>query len=427
MKHTQSFLSFINKCPTPYHVVAQIQETLLQNDYANANTNSESVGSKFFLKRAETSLIALSLPQYWNETSRIIVYGSHTDSPCVKLKPNALFRKDHYSCLNTEIYGSPIWSTWLDRDLGIHGAVLFKNEGALELKVATLPVNCKIPQLAIHLDRDTNKGQKLNPQSHLIPLLSGDVPNPEVTWSAWLEGILNIPLQSLRSYDLFLADTQDASLFGTEQEFISSPRLDNLVSVFASLCAQVDCVQRPNDLVISAFFNHEEIGSKSMAGAASSFLEEALRVALVKSGYHSPWSEALRQRSLFVSLDMAHGVHPNYPERHDPQLRPILNAGPVIKYNHNQRYATELRTAALVCDVFKTLNLPYQEFSAHSDLGCGSTIGPTCAAQLGIPTIDLGNPMLSMHSIRETGGTKDLDILIEFLTKLPQWDLADSF
>ena len=333
--------------------------------------------------------------------------AAHTDSPALQIKPRPENTKNSYTQLGVEVYGGPILSTWFDRDLGIAGRVtLLDQENTILVKTIDFKrAVAMLPNLAIHLNREVNEKYSIKRQKHLHPLLCQTADDAfsfhDVLQKQIEEEYPEIAITKILGFDLFCYDTQGPELTGLNKEFIAASRLDNLVSCFIGIKSMLQNEIEGNCLLLCS--NHEEIGSSSVAGAQGNFLHSVLTRLVPES------SKCARMfsRSHFISMDNAHALHPNFTEKHDPQHLPLLNQGPVIKYNANQRYATTSRSAALFKSLCIAADVPVQEFVMQNDLACGSTIGPIVATSLGIQTVDVGIPSLAMHSVRESTGVKD--------------------
>jgi aspartyl aminopeptidase len=371
-------------------------------------------GGRYVVIRNGSTLAAFILPTHAIERAQIV--ASHTDSPSFKLKPNPEFLKEDMLLLGTEIYGGPLLSSWLNRDLGIAGRVVYQDahrkilEGLVDLR--SHPV--VIPQLAIHLDRQVNEnGLILNKQEHLAALASLD----------GKEGFLNslikeqIPaLKKLISHDLFLYPLEPASFIGKNHEMIASYRIDSLASVHAIFKALLTQMKPSKHyLKMAIFWNHEEIGSETAQGASSPFLSHLLERIALSIGMDRESYLCLLHRSLCLSVDLAHALHPNYPDKHEPRHKIFMNKGIVIKFNAQNRYASDGRTAGLIAHLCDHIKLPYQEFVSRNDIPSGSTIGPLNAYRTGIPTVDIGMAQLSMHSSRELMGCQDYRDMIKLI------------
>jgi aspartyl aminopeptidase len=345
------------------------------------------------------------------------IVGAHTDSPNLRLKPKPDHSCEGYSQWAVEVYGGVLLSTWLDRDLGLSGRVVVQVGDDMEERLLLIdrPV-ARIPNLAIHLNRSVNKdGLMLNRQSHMVPLVG--LEGSEHSLKSVIANELGCAEDQIMSWDLGLHDVQAPSLGGLSEDFIFSPRLDNQASCHAATEALCSLDEAHRSTAVMVLFDHEECGSTSGRGAASSLLANVLRQ-LERNAHdaaHTQWEQAVAN-SYMVSVDMAHGVHPNYAERHDSLHKPVINGGPVIKSNVNMRYATDAVSSARFKKICMDRGIPFQEFINRNDLACGTTIGPISAAELAIPTIDVGSAMLSMHSIREQGGAEDVAWMIDALS-----------
>jgi aspartyl aminopeptidase len=339
--------------------------------------------------------------------------GAHTDSPNLRVKPNADVTRSGFQQVGVEVYGGVLHSTWLDRDLSVAGRVLCRGESCVEARLVDLvrPV-ARVPNLAIHLSRGVNKdGLVLNEQKHLVPVVGL---GKEAWLRAALAQALEVEAESILGYDLSLYDTEKAAIGGLDGEFVFAARLDNLASCHAAVTALAAATAESPATRLIALYDHEECGSRSAVGAAGSVLRDT--VSRIVEAHADRQPQALGRamaRSLLVSADMAHGIHPNYPDQHEPQHAPQVNRGLVIKSNANQSYATDGTTAAEIELCCEEAGFTPQRFVVRSDLPCGSTIGPITAAELGVPTVDVGAPMLSMHSCREMSGTLDVHLAIE--------------
>jgi aspartyl aminopeptidase len=381
-------------------------------------------GDRAFLVRGGT-IVAFVLGQSPPWESGFVLLGAHTDSPNLRLKPKPEHTNHGYRQLSVEVYGGALLGTWLDRDLSIAGRVVLAG-GTTEL--VRLPGSvCRIPNLAIHLNRDVNKeGLVVNAQTHLVPIWALEARESrgvlELVTSALAEtSSSGATPADIVGFDLCLFDTQGATLGGANGEFLSSARLDNLGSCYPAHQALIAASEARAATRVVALYDHEEVGSQSASGARSLLLETVLE--RLTSSYLDAPRDALPRalaRSFFVSADMAHAVHPNYPDKHDKQHRPLIGGGPLVKVNANQSYATDAIAHGAFIDACRAEGIAPQVFVSRNDQPCGSTIGPITAARLGIRTIDVGNPMLAMHSCRETCGTHDSALMTRVLTRILQ-------
>lgn len=413
----RDLLEFLRDSPTPFHAVDQARRRLTAAGFqplAEADAWDALPGGRYYVVTAETNLIAFVLPGDRAHRTSFQIVGAHTDSPNLRLKPNAEYAAEGYQQLGVEVYGGVLLSSWLDRDLGIAGRVLVADGPVITSHLVTIarPL-LRVPQLAIHLDREVNdKGLILNRQEHLAPIYG-------LAGTAGARGMRQIVAEAagvdperIVGTDLMLFDLAAPTLGGANDELIFSARLDNLAMSHAATTALAG-VTRPTAISAIALFDHEEIGSESVAGAGSAVLPRILERLV---GDRGAFLQACA-RSTCVSADMAHAVHPNYAGRHEPRHKPQLNGGPVIKINAQQRYATTAATAAMFAELCRAEAVPVQQYVVRTDLPCGSTIGPITSTLLGIPTVDVGNPMLSMHSIREMAGSRDPELMTRVLAR----------
>ncbi len=414
-------IRFLNKSPSPYHAV---EEASLRLSEAGIPALEETAlwslapGKSAHVIRGSGSLIAFRVPAGFSPSQPppFHIVAAHTDSPGLRLKPRPPEPGHGYRQWGVEVYGGALYNSWLDRDLGIAGRICRVGTGLRDEKRIRLEEHpIRIPQLAIHLDRTVNEqGLILNAQQHLVPIVGQ---TGGKTLESVLENAAGAPFSEL-SFDLCLYDRTPACYGGINDEFIYSARLDNLAMCHAALSAFLESPCEGAVQVI-ALFDHEEIGSVSAHGAESNFLPVLLERVALALGLNREALLALLPKSFLVSADMAHGLHPNYPDRHEPAHFPLLNKGVVLKANAGLRYASDGFTAARFLGWAARAGVETQRFLSRADLACGSTVGPGLSAQLGIPTVDAGTPMLSMHSAREMCGSEDqasmIAVLREFL------------
>ena len=422
------FLLFLRNSPTPFHATQNLESMLKSAGYERLLEKDEwslRKKGKYYVIRGDSSLIAFELNRTVRENTGFLAIGAHTDSPCLKLKPNSTKQKFGYLQLNTEVYGGVLLNPWFDRDLSIAGKVIYKTKSG---KIKTMLIDCKKPlavlsSLAIHLDREANKKRSIDKQKMLSPILAVQCEDKDFHELLLSEIKKKEKLKTglkLIATDLFMYDTQVPAVIGLNDEFVSSARLDNLVSCFLACRALIDSNSSQNKLLICN--DHEEVGSQSYIGAKGNFLKDVLgRVFKTPELY----SRAIAS-SLLVSADNAHGLHPNFPERHDENHRPIINSGVVIKINNNQAYATNADTCSIIQNLAEKRKIPIQYFISNNEMPCGSTIGPITATALGIKTVDLGLPTFAMHSIRELCGVRDISCFYKLLFELYQEDLYGS-
>lgn len=409
---------FIAASPTPFHATASMADALQQAGFICLDERDSwqlEPNGKYFVTRNDSSLIAFHLGANQPVEQGLRLIGAHTDSPCLKVKPNPELNSHGYWQLGVEVYGGVLLSPWFDRDLSLAGRVSYEQNGELASSLIDFqaPV-AVIPSLAIHLNRDANNGWEINKQTELPPILTQLATGENKDFRALLamqlqreHGIINA---RVLDYELSFYDTQRPAQIGLEQEFIAAARLDNLLSCYAGLQALLNAGGTQTSVLVCT--DHEEVGSASACGADGPFLEQVLRRLFSDE---ESMTRAI-QRSLLISADNAHGIHPNYADKHDGNHGPLLNQGPVIKINCNQRYATNSETSAMFRHLCAGIKVPVQSFVTRSDMGCGSTIGPITASRLGVPTIDIGVPTFAMHSIRELAGSHDLAYLVQALT-----------
>jgi len=419
-------LAFIDRSPTPYHAVAESVRRLQAAGYQALREDQVwrlEPGDRRYLVRHEGSLVAFQIGEVSPVIGGFRIIGAHTDSPNLRIKPRPDIEAEGYSQFGVEPYGGALLHTWLDRDLSLAGRVTVR--GAPEPRTLLIDFArplLRIPSLAIHLQRELDKeGLKLNPQQHMVPIAGlAELPKLRDLLASELHEQHRIEVDSsdVLAFDLMAYDVQPSVVSGLRGEFIHAARLDNLASCHAGLVALIDAgsAPLPRYTRVVVLYDHEEVGSRSAQGAASPLLASTLERSICgfENGEPQGLSRALSGSTL-VSVDMAHAVHPNYGDRHEPQHRPVIGRGPVIKTNANQSYASDAQTAGIFAQLCNALGIEPQHFVSRSDLGCGSTIGPISAARVGIRTVDVGNPMLSMHSCREMAGTADVEPMIAVL------------
>lgn len=417
-------LSFLQRSPTPFHAAGNLVELLRQGGFsvlAEADEWQLQRGGRYVVTRNDSSLIAFVVGNDDPVQTGFHLAGAHTDSPCLKIKPNPELQRSGYFQLGVEVYGGALLNPWFDRDLSLAGRVTFVDTSGA---IASALIDFKrplavIPSLAIHLDRDANANRSINAQTQLPPVLMCHAENVTPTFRALL--LAEVQAQpggehahEVLDYEICCYDTQPPALLGIEQEFISSARLDNLLSCFVGVRALLAADGQRSAMMICT--DHEEVGSASTAGAQGTMLQAVLRRI---AGSHAPFSEEryvrMVDRSLLISCDNAHGIHPNFADKHDSNHGPLLNQGPVIKINANQRYATNSETAAQFRQLCRDVEAPVQSFVVRSDMACGSTIGPIVATETGVKTVDVGVPQWAMHSVRETAGSRDCWYLFRIL------------
>jgi aspartyl aminopeptidase len=414
-EYTEGLLKFIQASPTPFHAVAAMKDILDAEGFLQLN-ESDAWGmvkpGRYYVTRNDSSIIVFNLAGDLAENGFHIV-GAHTDSPCLKVKPNPEIVKNCYFQLGVEVYGGALLNPWFDRDLSLAGRVSYVNR---KQEVHSSLVDFEqaiavIPSLAIHLDREVNETRSINKQTQLPPVLMklpDDQKHKEAT-PDFRELLLKLlgkqhpetNAVKVLDYELAFYDVQPPAVIGLHQDFIAAARLDNLLSCYTGLISLLSAGENTNCLLVCN--DHEEVGSVSTSGAMGSFLKSVLHRLCTTP---EELARAI-DRSMLISADNAHGVHPNFADKHDDNHGPILNQGPVIKINANQRYASNSETSAVFRNICDQADVPVQPFVVRSDMACGSTIGPLTAAGTGIKTIDVGVPTFAMHSIRELAGRWD--------------------
>ena len=424
MKYTpsdfnQGLCQFLDASPTPYHAVASLQ-TLLEDKGFEQLHEADSWGQlnagHYFVIR-EASIIAFTLTGDDLSNTGIRMVGAHTDSPCLKVKPKPEKVQQSLFQLGVEVYGGALLNPWFDRDLSLAGRVSYEDPQG---QIAQVIIDFKdpiatIPSLAIHLDREANQNRSINPQLHLPPILAQMDDGDKLDFRALLEQQCRqqhpeINIGRVLDYEMCFYDTQKAAVMGLSADFITSARLDNLLSCYVGLQSLLAADNTRSALLVCN--DHEEVGSQSVSGAQGTFLQAVLqRLVDGNEAY-----QRMVEQSLMISADNAHAIHPNYADKHDAEHGPLLNKGPVIKTNANQRYATSSHTSALFRQLCEQNDVPVQDFVVRTDMACGSTIGPITSSHIGVKTIDIGLPTFAMHSIRELAGSQDAVMLHKVLT-----------
>jgi len=417
----QGLLNFLKASPTPFHAVAQLADMSEKAGFARvseSDTWNLKKGQGYYVTRNDSAIIVFTTGISDLAETGIRMTCAHTDSPCLKVKPQPEIVSRSYLQLGVEVYGGALLNTWFDRDLSLAGRITYLSEKKI-IRSALIDFKYPlafIPSLAIHFNRDANKNHTVNEQKDLPPVLAQVSGNEMPDFRALLLQQLkkehpDCDADTVLEYELSFYDTQPPSFVGLNQEFIAAARLDNLLSCYTGLTSLAESDKQTPCLLV--FNDHEETGSVSVAGAQGNFLESVLTRLC-------PCAENLSRtlaRSVMISADNAHGVHPNYADKYDERHGPILNRGPVIKINAQQRYASDSETSALFRYLCQQAEVPVQSFVMRSDMGCGSTVGPLTAAKIGVKTVDVGVPTFGMHSVRELSGVKDAFYLYRVLKK----------
>ncbi|VEU21539.1 DEKNAAC102476 [Brettanomyces naardenensis] len=452
LKQAQGFLNFVNASPTPYHVVDTVKKQLSEAGFKELSERTNWAGKlkkneKYYVTRNASSIIAFTVGGKYEPGNGISIVGGHTDSPSLRVKPISDILKEGYAEVGVETYGGGIWHTWFDRDLSLAGRVFVTEPETGNVVSRLIKIDkplLRIPTLAIHLDKERSKFE-FNKETQFRPIVGLDAKPteaPKKDGDKEFQSIkavverhnkeliqiiskdLGVSSDNIEDFELLLYDTQKSCLGGMKDEFIFSPRLDNQVTCYCAtqgLILSTDKLSEQSGIQLVSLFDHEEIGSLSAQGANSSFLPDVLHRLTqltfnpdvdLSSELPSSYFWTAMAKSFLISSDMAHGVNPNYSENYETLNKPKLNEGPVIKINANQRYVTNSPGIVLLKKLASLSKVPLQLFVIRNDSPCGSTIGPMVAAKLGIRTLDIGNPQLSMHSIRETCGSEDIEKLV---------------
>jgi len=421
-QQAQDLLDFIDASPSPWHAVATCEQRLQAAGFARLDETERwtlQAGDKRYVVRGDAAIIAFVVGSTALAENGLRIIGAHTDSPGLRIKPRPAEEVGGMVRLGVEVYGGPILATFADRDLSLAGRVHVRTpDGFATRLVRFADPLLRLPNLAIHMNREVNEsGLKFNKQSEL-PLLLGvaeEGVKADARFRQPIAAALGVEPDDLLTWELNAYDTQKGSLWGADREFIADSQLDNLASCHAALNALL-ATDQPAATCLCAFFDHEEVGSESAAGAGGSFIADVLARLAGNAGLDGEDQRRMVARSFFISADMAHGWHPNFPAAYEPCHHALVNAGPVIKSNANQRYSTTGETAARFMALCARAGVPCQQYAHRTDLGCGSTIGPIVAARLGIPSVDVGSPMWAMHSIRESAGVLDHGYMIAALS-----------
>ena len=421
----EELIEFIKESPTAFHAVSAMAARLTESGFIRLEEGMHwnlKQGGSYYVTRNDSSLIAFTIPEHPFQGMRIM--ASHSDSPSFKIKENPEMESEgHYIRLNVERYGGMLFAPWFDRPLSVAGRVIVKDpstDGKPSACFLSKLVNIDrdllmIPNLAIHMDRDANNGNKYNAQKDMLPLY-GDL-TAKNTFFQTIAEAANVTEDEILGHDLFLYNRQEPCIWGASREFLSAPRLDDLQCAFASLKGFLSGAKE-DYLALHCVFDNEEVGSGTKQGAASTFLKDTLTRIHRNLGYNEEDFLVHLANSLMVSADNAHAVHPNYTEKADPTNRPYLNEGIVIKYNANQKYCTDAVSAAMFKDICHTASVPVQTFTNRSDMAGGSTLGNISNTQVALNTVDIGLPQFAMHSPYETTGVKDTEYLIRAATEL---------
>ena len=413
-KFAEGLLQYLNDSPTAYHAVENAKELLKESGFTEikeAEPWALRKGGKYFVVKNRSAVIAFIVGEGNPAEEGFRIIGAHTDSPCFKIKPgDCTVTPDGYVKVNVEIYGGAILSTWFDRPLAAAGRVVVKENGTLKERLVRIdkPV-FMVPNLCIHLHRDVNEKCAYNKQTEIVPLLS--MKDEDVEKGDYLLNLLEeeaeLKKTDIVDYELFLYEYQKGIFTGRNKEFISASRIDDLSMVYAGLTALTEVQEGGKATRVFAAFDNEEVGSTSAQGANSGLLLHTLSRICKNLGLTDDAYFQAVANSTSISADLAHAVHPNYSDKHDSENRPVLGGGPVIKYSAAQRYATTAFSAAYFMEACERAGVSFQKFVNRNDIPGGSTIGPALSGLTTIPTVDMGAPILAMHSIREFGAVAD--------------------
>ena len=412
-KTTESLLAFIKKSPTAFQATAEMEKKFAENGYQLLSEQEYwklQPGGKYIVTRNHSALIAFSIPK--KECRKFHIIASHSDSPAFKIKENPEMRVENaYTKLNVEGYGGMLMAPWFDRPLSVAGRVVVRRDGSLKEELVNIDRDLvMIPSLAIHMNREANKGVSYNPQKDLLPLLGCGDSKPELLKIVAEE--LGVNPEDILAHDLFLYNRMEGKIWGADREFVSAPHLDDLQCAFASMEGML-AGKKEESIAVHCVLDNEEVGSGTKQGAASTFLKDTLR--RINDGLGRTYEEYLMTLagSFMISADNAHALHPNYIEKADPVNRPLPNGGIVIKYNANQKYTTDAVSAAIFKEICTRAGVPTQEFANRSDIPGGSTLGNIANCHVSMNTVDIGLAQLAMHSPYETAGIMDTEYMIK--------------
>jgi aspartyl aminopeptidase len=406
--HIDDLAAFVSASPSSYHAAAEVARRLVEAGFTELGEGEAwEPGGRHFVRR-DGAVIGWRVPEDVAGPIGFRIVGAHTDSPGFKLKPEPSAYAFGWSQAGMEVYGGPLLNSWLDREFGLAGRVVTRSG---DVHLVSTPAWLRIPQVAPHLDRSVNENLHLDRQVHLKPIFG----TASVDVLSAVAGSLDLHRDEIDGHDLFAAVSEAPAVIGVTGEFLASARLDNLSSVHAGVVALVTA-DASDRIDVLACFDHEEIGSSSRTGASGPFLESVLRRVAAGLGWAGEDFERALSASFVISADAGHAIHPNYPQLHDPDHRPGVNGGPLLKINANQRYTTEGPSTARWLRICRAAGVPTQPFVSNNAVPCGSTIGPLNATRLGIESVDVGVPLLSMHSARELCGVQDPLWLAQALT-----------
>ena len=414
MNYTEGLFQFIEKSPTPFHVIDNMKQELEEQGYKQLLEREEwklEHGGKYYVIRNGSAMVAFRVPK--GTFSGFQIVASHSDAPCLKLKENPeLWSEQAYVRLNVEKYGGMICSTWFDRPLSVAGRLLVKSEEGVTVKLVQIDKDLlMLPSLAIHMNRDINTGYDYHAQKDMLPLYGMGTKGEKESFMDRIAREADVKKEDILGSDLYVYNRMQGSVWGSEDEFISIGKLDDLECVYSSMTSFLSAEEHDR-IPVHCVYDNEEVGSSTRQGAASTFLADTLERIQEAFGGSASDYRRLIAGSMMLSADNAHAVHPNYPEKACPSNRPLVNQGVVIKFSGNQRYTSDGVTAAVFRRICEKAGVPTQVFTNHSDIAGGSTLGNISALQVPVPCVDIGLPQLAMHSSYETAGVKDLEYMI---------------
>lgn len=414
MNYTEGLFRFIEKSPTPFHVIDNMKQELEEQGYKQLLEREEwklEHGGKYYVIRNGSAMVAFRVPEGTFGGFQIV--ASHSDAPCLKLKENPeLWSEQAYVRLNVEKYGGMICSTWFDRPLSVAGRLLVKSEEGVTVKLVQIDKDLlMLPSLAIHMNRDINTGYDYHAQKDMLPLYGMGIKGEKESFMDRIAREADVKKEDILGSDLYVYNRMQGSVWGSEDEFISIGKLDDLECVYSSMTSFLSAEEQDR-IPVHCVYDNEEVGSSTRQGAASTFLADTLeRIQEALGGSASDYRRMIAG-SMMLSADNAHAVHPNYTEKACPSNRPLLNQGVVIKFSGNQRYTSDGVSAAVFRSICEKAGVPTQVFTNHSDIAGGSTLGNISALQVPVPCVDIGLPQLAMHSSYETAGVRDLEYMI---------------
>ena len=422
MTETEKLFELLENGISPAHAVSACEKRLTEAGFELLDYGTEwklVPGHRYVINHHETTLFAFSVPENWGKKEPVIrIAAAHTDFPCLRIKPSCDIKTNVYAQVNVEVYGGAILNTWLDRPLGVAGRVAVRGKDAFLPEVLRFQSEknlMTIPNLAIHMNREVNKGVELNRQTQMLPICGlTDGKADADTFLEFLAKELSVKKEYILDFELTVYNKEKPEFVGLNDEFISASRLDNLNSCSALVSAIIES-DRKDGMNVIALFDHEEIGSRSKQGAGSILLHDMLLRILDVCGYGKQ-PQSLIYNSMILSVDVAHGLHPNYAEKMDPTNKPVLGKGFCIKEACSQSYATDCGAIAVIQQLCDENHIPYQKFVNRSDMAGGGTLGSIASALLPVKTVDVGIPLLAMHSARELMAACDQDALKDLVT-----------